>query len=121
MLTNRIGLRRGYLVGCAALVVAIMVPGVAAAQLAAALVGMTLFGVAYNGVVAGQGLWNATVFGERPSAGLAAVNTALTIGMIAGPSVAGLVIHSYGYPAAFLAAAAAVGLAACFAPPRSAG
>jgi len=118
VLTNRIGLRRGYLVGCVALVVAIVLPGVAAAQLAAALVGMGLFGVAYNGVIAGQGLWNATVFGERPSAGLAAVNTALTLGMIGGPSVAGLVIHSYGFPAAFLGAAAVVAVGAFFAPPR---
>lgn len=90
---------------------------VAASSVAAALVAVTLFGVSYNGVIAAQGLWNADVFAERPPAGLAAVNTALTVGTITGPAVTGVLIQSYGYTTA-LVAAVAVGLAVSMAPPR---
>ena len=49
--------------------------------------------------------------------GLAAVNTALTVGTITGPALAGMVVHSFGYSVALFAAAAIVALAAAQAPP----
>jgi predicted MFS family arabinose efflux permease len=83
------------------------------------LVAAVLFGVSYNAVSAVQGLWNAQVFADRPSAGLAAVNTALTVGTISGPPVAGIVVHAHGYGLALGAAAAVAALAALQSPPVS--
>jgi predicted MFS family arabinose efflux permease len=117
MVTDRVGLRRCYHALGAVLVVAVALLGLAGSHLGAALISAGLFGVAYNGVVACQGLWSADVFRERPSGGLAAVNTALTIGTITGPALAGLVIQSFGYPVALFGAAALVALAAIQAPP----
>jgi predicted MFS family arabinose efflux permease len=115
--SRRLGLRRFYVTTCLVLVVALALLGLGTASLAAGLVAAVLFGVSYNGVIAAQGLWNADVFRARPSAGLAAVNTALTIGTITGPAVAGLAIGSFGYPVTLLAAALTVGLAIRHAPP----
>ena len=78
-----------------------------------------LFGVSYNAVVAVQGMWNADVFRERPSAGLAAVNTALTAGTLVGPAVGGWVIGVSGYGVALTLAAGVAGLTVLLAPPAS--
>lgn len=117
VVSNRVGLRRCYLAVCVALAAATATFGIAPPQLGAVLVAATVFGIAYNAVIAAQGLWNAVVFSERPSAGLAAVNVALTIGMITGPAVAGFAIQSHGYVVTFLGAGAVVALAALTAPP----
>ena len=67
-------------------------------------------------MIAVQGLWSADVFAERPSAGLAAVNTSLTAGTLVGPVLGGLVIGAAGYgPALGLAALAT--LATLLQPP----
>lgn len=102
----------------------VSVIGVAAALLAlatapataAAVVTAVLFGVTYNSVIAVQGLWSADVFAQRPSAGLAAVNTGLTVGTLAGPAIAGLVISWLGYPYALGLAAVACLAAVLTAP-----
>jgi len=83
------------------------------------LLAAVLFGDAYNAVVATKGIWSAEVFSSRPSAGLAAVNTALTIGTIAGPISAGLVIDRAGYPTALLVAGGVTALAVFFCPPSA--
>lgn len=77
-----------------------------------------LFGVSYNGVIAVQGMWSSDVFAERPSAGLAAVSTGLTLGTLAGPALGGWVIELAGYPVALALAGVAAGLALPLAPPR---
>lgn len=51
---------------------ALVLIGVAPGQVSAAMASAVLFGVAYNVVVAVQVIWSGQVFGERPSAGLAA-------------------------------------------------
>ena len=76
------------------------------------------FGVTYNGVIAVQGLWSAEVFAELPSAGLAAVNTSLTLGTLVGPVLGGAVIGLAGYAAALGLAAVATLVALPLAPPR---
>lgn len=75
-----------------------------------------LFGIAYNSVIAVQGLWSADVFADRPSAGLAAVNTGLTVGTLTGPAAAGLLITWFGYPTALSFAALACLVAVFTAP-----
>jgi predicted MFS family arabinose efflux permease len=117
-ITTRTGLRSCYLAACTALAVAVGLLGLVAGSVVAVLVAGTLFGIAYSVVIAVQGLWNADIFTERPSAGLAAVNTALTIGTIIGPSIAGVMIHSHGYAPAFAGAAVIIGLAALTSPPN---
>ena len=91
--------------------------GSAPSALAAAAVGAVLFGVSYNAVIAVQGLRSADVFADRPSAGLAAVSTGLTLGTLAGPALGGLAIEVAGFPVALVLAAAVTALAWPLAPP----
>ena len=88
-----------------------------APHVSALLVACGLFGVSYNSVIAVQGMWNAEVFAERPSAGLAAVNTALTVGTLIGPAVGGWCIGQFGPAPALLLAAGVTALAFVLAPP----
>jgi predicted MFS family arabinose efflux permease len=114
---DRLGLRAGYLVCVVLLAVALVLLGTATTHLPLVLLAAVLFGTSYNAVVAAQGLWSARVFAERPSAGLAAVNTALTIGTIVGPAAAGALIDWAGYPTALVAAAVCALLALACGPP----
>lgn len=116
---TRLGLRTGYLAACTFLAGSLALLGVAADHLLAAVFAALLFGAFYNTVIAAQGIWSSRVFADHPSAGLAAVNTALTIGTLAGPSIAGVAITNFGFPATFVGAAIAVGAALAFCPPRA--
>jgi predicted MFS family arabinose efflux permease len=108
---ERIGVRRCYLIAGAALAASLVLLAATTSSVIMALAAATVFGVAYNGVIAAQGLWNAALFPDRPGDGLTAVNTALTGGTIAGPVLAGALVQAFGYPIALLAAAAAVAAA----------
>jgi len=68
-------------------------------------------------VVAVQGMWSAAVFADRPSAGLAAVNTSLTVGTLVGPALGGFVLSLFGYGPALALAALLTVLALPLAPP----
>ncbi|MDQ6851561.1 MAG: MFS transporter [Actinomycetota bacterium] len=115
----RHGLRSGYLTACTLLAASLAVLGFATSHLVAALSAAVLFGIFYNSVIAAQGIWSSRVFADHPAAGLAAVNTALTVGTLIGPSIAGAVIAAAGFTTT-LAAAAAVTLAALtFCPPTA--
>jgi MFS family permease len=105
------------LTGAAAAVGAHLAPPVTTALVVLAAV---TFGVTYNGVVAVQGMWSAAVFAERPSAGLAAVNTSLTVGTLVGPALGGFVIALSGYGPALALAALLTALALPLAPPAPA-
>jgi len=119
-LVDRAGQRTAHAAAVLALVASLGVSalaGSAPSALAAAAVGAVLFGVSYNAVIAVQGLWSADVFADRPSAGLAAVSTGLTLGTLAGPALGGLAIEVAGFPVALLLAAAVTALAWPLAPP----
>jgi predicted MFS family arabinose efflux permease len=116
---DRIGLRRGYLAACALLAASLALLGAVSDHLFAAFAAAVLFGIFYNTVVAAQGIWSSRVFADHPSAGLAAVNTALTVGMLTGPTIAGASITQLGYPVTLLAAAAVIILALGFCPPSA--
>jgi predicted MFS family arabinose efflux permease len=116
---NRVGLRNSYLGACALLTVALALVALGTGRFVVVLLAAVLFGASYSAVVASQGIWSAQVFASRPSAGLAAVNTALTLGTITGPTVAGLAIHSAGYPRTLLTAATLAGVAVFFCPPSA--
>ncbi|MDF1604744.1 MFS transporter [Nocardioides sp. YIM 152315] len=114
---DRLGLRPSYLGSIVLLAVSLGLLGVATADVAAALVAAALFGGFYAAVIAAHGVWSAKVFDEHPAAGLAAVSTALTLGTLAGPVLAGLAIDRSGYPLALAGAAVISGLALPFCPP----
>ena len=78
----------------------------ATSNLAAVLVAAILFGAFYATVIAAHGIWSATVFAGHPAAGLAAFSTALTLGTLAGPVLAGIAIQYGGYAPALVGAAA---------------
>ena len=113
----RVGLRAGYLVSCTLLAGSLALLGLATSHLLAALLAAILFGVFYNTVIAAQGIWSSRVFADHPSAGLAAVNTALTIGTLVGPSIAGTAITHLGFPATLVGAGATIVAALAFCPP----
>jgi predicted MFS family arabinose efflux permease len=113
---SRLGLRNSYLGACALLTAAIVLIALGARHFLLVLLAAVSFGAFYSAVVAVQGIWSADVFASRPSAGLAAVNVALTIGTIAGPATAGLAIHRSGYTTTLLAAASVVAVAVLFCP-----
>jgi predicted MFS family arabinose efflux permease len=116
---NRIGLRNSYLASCGLLAAALAIVALGTSQFVLVLLAAVLFGACYSAVVASQGIWSAQVFARRPSAGLAAISTALTLGTIAGPALAGTAVHAIGYPRTLLTAAALAAIAIFFCPPSA--
>jgi predicted MFS family arabinose efflux permease len=114
---DRLGLRTGYLGTCALLASSIGLFGLAVDEIPAAALGAVAFGVFYCAIIAAQGIWSSRVFAEHPSAGLAAVNTALTVGTLLGPSLAGLALAELGYGRTLVGAALLTLLALPFCPP----
>jgi predicted MFS family arabinose efflux permease len=102
---------------CVLLAGSLALLGVATGRLLAALGAAILFGLFYNTVIAAQGIWSSRVFAEHPAAGLAAINTALTIGTLVGPSIAGTAITHLGYRPTLLGSAVAILTALSFCPP----
>jgi predicted MFS family arabinose efflux permease len=118
-LFDRFGLRRGYLLSTALLGLSLVALGPSAEQPVVAVVVAVAFGAAYATVIAAHGIWSARVFAHQPAAGLAAVNTALTVGTLTGPAVAGLLIAAAGHTVALGAAGLVVVAATTFRPPAS--
>jgi predicted MFS family arabinose efflux permease len=115
----RFGLRSSYLISCALLAASIAAFGMTTAHLAAAVVAAVTFGAVYATVIAVHGVWSSRVFEDHPSAGLAAVNTALTLGTLVGPALAGIVIQHAEFRAAFLVVAVITLAALPFSPPSA--
>jgi predicted MFS family arabinose efflux permease len=114
---DRLGLRSGYLGTVALLAAALGLFGLAVEHLSAALVGAVAFGAFYCAIIAAQGIWSARVFADHPAAGLAAVNTALTIGTLVGPTVAGVALEHLGYGRTLVGAGLVTLAALPFCPP----
>ncbi len=114
---DRLGLRTGYLVTCGLLAGSLAVFGLAADRVSAALLGAVAFGVFYCAIIAAQGIWSSRVFADHPAAGLAAVNTALTVGTLVGPTLAGLALEELGYGRTLVGAALITLAAMPFCPP----
>jgi predicted MFS family arabinose efflux permease len=116
---ERLGLRPSYLGSTLLLGVSLGLLGAAHADLVVALVAAALFGAFYAAVIAAHGVWSAQVFEQHPAAGLAAVSTALTLGTLVGPAVAGVMIDRSDHALA-LAGAAVISCAAVpFCPPSA--
>ena len=98
--------------GRAALVLTALLMAMALALLAsapsgwvAAMLSAAGFGAGYTLMVALQTIWSARVFADRPAVGLGAVMFVLSVGLLAGPPVAGALADYASMPAAFYAAA----------------
>ena len=116
---ERRGLRPSYLGSTALLAASLGLLAVATANVPAALVAAVLFGAFYATVIAAHGIWSAKVFAGHPAAGLAAVSTALTLGTLAGPVLAGIMIQYGGYAPTLIGAAAVIVAAIPFCPPSA--
>ncbi|KAA1424228.1 MFS transporter [Nocardioides antri] len=115
----RLGLRSSYLGATVLLAAALGLLGAATADPATALVAALLFGAFFATVIAAHGVWNAEVFESHPAAGLAAVSTALTVGTLVGPSLAGVVIGQASHAIALVGAAVVTCVALPFCPPTA--
>jgi predicted MFS family arabinose efflux permease len=114
---ERRGLRPSYIGSTALLAVSLGLLALATSNLAAVLVAAILFGAFYATIIAAYGIWSATVFAGHPAAGLAAFSTALTIGTLAGPVLAGIAIQYGGHGPALVGAAAITMASLPFCPP----
>jgi predicted MFS family arabinose efflux permease len=81
-----------------------------------ALLSAAAFGAAYNLIVALQAIWSARVYADRPAVGLGAVLFVLSVGLLAGPPLAGALADRVSLSAAFYAAAALCAATALLAP-----
>jgi len=115
----RFGLRPSYLVSTSLLAASLAAFGLSTAHQATAMLAAAVFGAVYATVIAVHGVWSSRVFEHHPSAGLAAVNTALTIGTLAGPTLAGVVIQQADYRAALVIVAFLTLAALPFSPPSA--
>ncbi len=116
---ERRGLRPSYLGSTTLLAASLALLAFATSSVVAVLIAAVLFGAFYATVIAAHGIWSARVFAGHPAAGLAAVSTALTIGTLAGPVLAGVAIQYAGYAPALIGAAAVTILAIPFCPPTA--
>jgi predicted MFS family arabinose efflux permease len=116
---DRLGLRTGYLAVCGLLASSLALFGLATDTVSAALLGAVAFGAFYCAIIAAQGIWSSRVFVDHPAAGLAAVNTALTLGTLLGPTVAGIALEELGYGRTLVGAALLTLAALPFCPPTT--
>jgi predicted MFS family arabinose efflux permease len=120
-LAQRVGLRTGAMLCGALLAAALIALALAPSRVAAAVVAAVLFGAAYNGLVAIQGLWSSRVYRQEPARGLAAVMSAMGVGFLLGPPLTSLLVQRSAFlvAAALLAAAGWMGSAAPAAAQRA--
>jgi predicted MFS family arabinose efflux permease len=115
-LVRRVGARGAFTGLALALGAALALLGLEPGSPLVATFSALLFGAAYNGIVAIQGIWSGLVFSERPSAGLAGVMFMLGLGLLVGPPAAGLVASVAPLADAFVGAGALIATVAVLAP-----
>ena len=115
-LLERLGARAALVVGALLMASALALLASAPAGWLGAVLSAAGFGAAYNLIVALQTIWSARVFADRPAVGLGAVMFVLSVGLLAGPPVAGALADGVGLPAAFYAAACLCAVTALLAP-----
>jgi predicted MFS family arabinose efflux permease len=104
-LLERLGGRRALVLTALLMATALALLASAPSGWLGAMLSAAGFGAAYNLVVALQTIWSARVFADRPAVGLGAVMFVLSVGLLAGPPVAGALADQVSLPAAFYAAA----------------
>jgi predicted MFS family arabinose efflux permease len=115
-LVERLGGRAALAVCSLSMATALALLASAAAGRLGALASAAAFGAAYNLVVALQAIWSVRVYADRPAVGLGAVMFVMSVGLLAGPPVAGAVADGASLATAFYAAAALCAATALLAP-----
>jgi predicted MFS family arabinose efflux permease len=115
-LLERLGGRAALAVSALAMAGALALLASSAAGTLGAMISAAAFGAAYNLVVALQAIWSSRVYADRPAVGLGAVLFVMTVGLLAGPPVAGAVADRASLATAFYAAAAVCAAAALLGP-----
>jgi predicted MFS family arabinose efflux permease len=118
-LVERLGGRAALAVCSLSMATALALLASAAAGRLGALASAAAFGAAYNLIVALQVIWSSRVYADRPAVGLGAVMFVMSVGLLAGPPVAGAIADEAGLAAAFYAAAALCATTALLAPRES--
>lgn len=104
-LLERLGGRSVLALGAAGMAAALALLATSQAGSLGALASAAAFGAAYNLVVALQTIWSARVFADRPAIGLGAVMFVLSVGLLAGPPLAGAIADAASLSVAFYVAA----------------
>ena len=104
-LVERLGGRVALVVSSLSMAGALALLATGAAGPLGAVLSATAFGAAYNLLVALQTIWSSRVYADRPAVGLGAVMFVLSVGLLAGPPLAGAVADRASLAAAFYAAA----------------
>jgi predicted MFS family arabinose efflux permease len=104
-LLERLGGRSALALTALAMAAALALLATSEAGWLGAVVSAAAFGAAYNLIVALQTIWSARVFADRPAVGLGAVMFVLTLGLLAGPPLAGIGADAASLSVAFYAAA----------------
>jgi predicted MFS family arabinose efflux permease len=104
-LLERLGGRSALALCAVGMAAALALLATAQAGWLGAVVSAAAFGAAYNLIVALQTIWSARVFADRPAVGLGAVMFVLSVGLLAGPPLAGAVADAASLPVAFYVAA----------------
>jgi predicted MFS family arabinose efflux permease len=95
-IVRRLGATAAFASVSLALGLSVCLLAVAPAAPVAAPLSAALFGAAYNLIVAIEVIWGARVWGDRPSAGLAAIMFMSGAGLLAGPLIAGPLAERFG-------------------------
>jgi predicted MFS family arabinose efflux permease len=112
----RLGARLTFVLTALLEAAAIATIAVAADSLVTVLFGAAVFGAAYNTIIAVTVLWGTGIYGDRPSAGVAAATGAQGLGLLCGPLTGGVLAESFGLGTALLGGAAVVATAVLLAP-----
>ncbi|HZC14209.1 MAG TPA: MFS transporter [Thermoleophilaceae bacterium] len=115
-LLERLGGRSALAIGALAMAAALALLASSGIGWVGAVVSAAAFGAAYNLIVALQTIWSARVFADRPAVGLGAVMFVLSVGLLAGPPLAGALADQASLSAAFFAAAALCAATTIFMP-----
>jgi predicted MFS family arabinose efflux permease len=115
-LVERLGGRVALAVCSLSMATAMALLASTAAGRLGALVSAAAFGAAYNLIVALQTIWSTRVYADRPAVGLGAVMFVLSVGLLAGPPVAGAVADRASLATAFYAGAVLCAATALLAP-----
>jgi predicted MFS family arabinose efflux permease len=104
-LLERLGGRSVLALGAAAMAAALALLATSQAGSLGALASAAAFGAAYNLIVALQTIWSARVFVDRPAVGVGAVMFVMSVGLLAGPPLAGAIADASSLSVAFYVAA----------------
>ena len=104
-LLERLGGRSVLALGAAAMAAALALLATSQAGSLGAIASAAAFGAAYNLIVALQTIWSARVFVDRPAVGVGAVMFVMSVGLLAGPPLAGAIADATSLSVAFYVAA----------------